>query len=124
VDKQNHTPEDKSVFKYLSSFEARIRKVSARKRIAADEQDHEGDSESDPTAAGTPAPAKKHKDPAEKRKMVARSETEAEERTVAGKKKRKSDVAASTAAEGDEQDEQSFVSVRAEEPKKSRARCV
>jgi hypothetical protein len=56
--------------------------------------------------------------------MVARSETEAEDRTIPGKKKRKSDVTASSAVEGEEQDTQLFVPVRAEEAKKSRARCV
>jgi hypothetical protein len=101
--------------------------MSARKRTIADEQDREGDSESDPAAWVTTASAlaTKQKAPTEKkRKMVARSETEAEERTVLGKKKRKSDTTASTAAEGDGQDTQLFVPVRAVEAKKSRARCV
>ena len=53
--------------------------------------------------------------------MVARSETEVEDRKVPGKKKRKSDVAASTTPEGDAQ---LFVPMRAAEAKKSRARCV
>lgn len=99
--------------------------MSARKRIITEEQDREGDSESDPAATATSAPTKKQKALAEKkRKMVARSETEAEECTTLGKKKHKSDVAASTAAERDEQDVQSFVPARAAEAKKSRARCV
>ena len=98
--------------------------MSARKRIAADERDREGDSEGDPTPAVTSAPAKKQKAPVEqKRKMVARSETEAEERTVPGKKKRKSEVTASTAAE-EAQVARVFVPVRKAEAKKSRARCV
>ena len=103
----------------------RVRKVSARKRIAADEQDREGDSESDHASTMAPALARKQNARAEtKRKMVARSETEAEDRKVPGKKKRKSDVTASIAPEGDEQDVQSFVPIRAAEAKKSRARCV
>ncbi len=56
--------------------------------------------------------------------MVARSETEAEDLKAPGKKKRKSDVAASIAPEGDGQDTQLFVPMRAAEAKKSRARCV
>ena len=56
--------------------------------------------------------------------MVARSETEAEDRKVPGKKKRKSDVAASTAPDEDGRDTQLFVPIRAAEAKKSRARCV
>ena len=56
--------------------------------------------------------------------MVARSETEAADRKVPGKKKCKSDVAASTAPEGESQDVQSFVPIRAAEAKKSRARCA
>ena len=100
----------------------RVRKVSARKRIAADEQDREGDSESDQVA---PVSARKQNSRTEsKRKMVARSETEAEDRKVPGKKKRKSDVAASTAPDEDEQEAQLFVPIRAAEAKKSRARCV
>ena len=59
-----------------------------------------------------------------KRKMVARSETEAEDHKVPGKKKPKSDVAASTAPEGDGQKAQLFVPIRAAEAKKSHARCV
>ena len=122
---QNHTPEDKTIFKHLSSFETRVRKVSARKRIATDEQDREGDSESDPAANPTSASAKKVNALAEKkRKMVARSETEAEERSAPGKKKRKNSVTASNAVDGDGQDVHSFVPVRATEVKKSRARCV
>ena len=102
----------------------RIRKVSARKRIAVDEQDREGDSESDHAATMAPAPARKQNARAEtKRKMVARSETEAEDRKVPGENKRRSDVAASTAPEGDGQDVQLFVPIRAAEAKKSRARC-
>ena len=56
--------------------------------------------------------------------MVARSETEAEDLKAPGKKKRKSDVAASTAPEEDAQDTQLYIPIRAEEAKKSRARCV
>ena len=80
---QNHTPDDKTIFKHLSSLKTRIRKVGARKRIAPDEQDREGDSESDHAATMAPAPARKQNARAEtKRKMVARSETEAEDRKV------------------------------------------
>ena len=72
-----------------------------------------------------PVPARKQNSRAEsKRKMVARSETEAEDRKVPGKKKRKSDVAASTAPEGDGQKARLFVPIRAAEAKKSRARYV
>lgn len=99
--------------------------MSARKRIAAEEQDREGDSESDPAATASPTLTKKQRALAKKkRKMVARSETEVEECTTPGKKKRKSDVAASTSAEVDGLGEQLFVPVRAAEAKKSRARCV
>ena len=99
--------------------------MSARKRLEADEQDREGDSESDPAVISTSAPAKKLKALVDrKRKMVVRSETEAEERTATGKKKRKSKVTVSTGAKGDEQDAQSFVPIRAAETKKSRARCA
>jgi len=73
----------------------------------------------------TRVPARKQNAHAEKkRKMVARSETGAEDRTVPGKKKRKNDVTALSVAEGDEQDTQSFVLVRVAEAKKSCARCV
>ena len=100
-------------------------KISARKRFAADEQDREEDLESDHATTLAPAPARKQNARAEtKRKMVARSETEAEDRKVPGKKERKSDVATSTAPEGDGQDVQLFVSIRAAEVKKNRARCV
>lgn len=96
-----------------------------RKRIAADEEDREGGSESDHAAMDARPPARKQNARAEKkRKMVTRSETEAEERTIPGKKKRKSDVTVSSVAEGDELDTQLCVPVRAAEAKKSRARCV
>ena len=56
--------------------------------------------------------------------MAARSETESEDRKVPEKKKRKSDVAASTAPEENGQDAQLFVPIRAAEAKKSHARRV
>ena len=96
-----------------------------RKKIAADEEDREGGSESEHAATAARAPARKQNARTEKkRKMVTRSETEAEERTNPGKKKRKSDVTVSSVAEGDELDTQSWVPVRAAEAKKSRTRCV
>ena len=51
--------------------------------------------------------------------MVARLETEAEDCKLPGKNKCKSDVAASTAPEGDGQGVQLFVPIRAAEAKKA-----